>query len=108
MENLPHQQISVAARVLIENRNGFEATCCIKRRRLKIERHQDDVPATAPARFLLGRDEQTRSKSLLAPRLFDPKLANLKTPAPGVARDPGDDPLLLVPREDREPVAVCN
>jgi len=96
----------VAAWVIVDRRNHLEAAPFVERGRLKRERHQDDLRAAAPARFLFGGVEQLRSKSAVTPRLFHPELAQLTGAAPGVAANPGNDGILLADKERQQPAVV--
>src|SRR5262245_8501866 len=76
-QTLTHQQILVPARMIVDRGNDLEAVPLVECWHLEGERHQHDLRAAAPSRFLLGRPEQLRPEPLAALRLVHPELAHL-------------------------------
>src|SRR5262249_50215730 len=106
VEPLSHQQIPVATRMVGDRRDDLEAVLLVERRRLEGERHQHDLGATPPPRFLLGRVEQLLAEPPMALRLLDPELADLAGAAPGIAADAGDETTGVIAAEECGPLAI--
>lgn len=96
----------MTVRVVVHHRDDFKSVLGIEGRSLEAERHEKHLTAASPARLLLRCREQPRPQSLVAPRLLHPELAYFRATAPRIPTDPGNDPPVFVPHEDRQPRAV--
>jgi hypothetical protein len=103
---LAQKDVLVTVWVVVHYRHDFKSVPGIKGGSLEAERHEKYLPAAPPARFLFCRRKQPRPQPLPATRLLHPELANLRATAPRIPTDPGNDPMGVVPHEDREPRAV--
>jgi hypothetical protein len=92
--------------MVVHHRDDFKSVLGIEGRSLEAEGHEKHFPAATPAGLSLCCSKQSRAQSLPAPRLLNPELANLRPTAPRIPADPGDDPMVLVPHEDRQPLAA--
>src|SRR5262245_54986034 len=106
-ETLAHQEIPVAARMIVDCRDDFELLPLVEIRRLERERHQDDLRAAAPSRLLLGRLEQLRAEATVPVRLVHPELAQLTRPAPCVPANPSDYAIARA-RDEREQLPIAD
>ena len=95
----------MTVRVVVHHRDDFKSVLGIEGRSLEAERHEKHSPAAPSARLLLCCPKQARPQSPLAPHLH-PELSNLRTTAPRVPADPGNDPMVVVAHEDRQPLAA--
>jgi len=103
---LPQQQILVTMRVIVHDRDHLEPARGIEGRSLEAERHEKHLPAATAARLLLCCRQQPRPQSLPAPCVLYPELTNFCPTAPRIPTDPGDDPMVVVPHQDRHPLPV--
>ena len=103
---LAQKQVLVTVRMVLHRRDNVKSTLGIERRSLETEGHENHLQAAPPARLLLRRTKQSRPQTLFATRLVNPELANFRASAPGIAADPGYDPIVIVPHKNREPLAV--
>src|SRR5262245_28481143 len=104
-ETFAHQHVLVPARMIVNGRDDLERVFPVEPRCLEGERHQVDLGAATPSRFLLGRLQQLRADAAVPQRFLHPELPQLTGPAPGVPAHARDDAIALA-HEEREQLAA--
>src|SRR5215471_11629995 len=85
---LAHQQVLMAAWMIVDCRDDLEAAHFVEGRRLERERHQHDLRTAATLCFLLGAVKQLRPESAMTSPFLDPELTQFTGAAPRVAANP--------------------
>lgn len=98
----------MSARVVFHRCNDFETTLHVEVRGLKRKRGEQNHSAAAPLCLLFSSGVEPRAETLPTQRLMHPELANVKAAAPERAGDAGDDAVVRISDEDREPFAIMD
>src|SRR5262245_28236615 len=107
-EAFAQEHVPVTARVFIHHGHDLKSVPGVEGWRLEAERHEKHLRAAAPTRLRFCGSKEPGPQSPRAPRLLHPELANFGAATPRVSADAGDNPTLLVPHEDRQPLAARN
>ena len=96
----------MSARMVVHRRDNLKAVLSIERRCLKREGREDNLPAAPSSSLLLHCLDPGRPQPLPASHLLHPELPDFATATPRVSANPGNDSIVIVPDENRQPLAV--